>query len=150
MNALASRFPSGNSAAAKLTGKILINGKLRHDETFRKFSAYVLQDDKMYPHLTVFETMMLACHFFLPNSVTDEEKERRVEDVMAELGLMKTRNTIIGDEKVRGISGGERKRANIAVQLISDPLILFMDEPTRSAYIYTHVHTLHKIYLQST
>jgi energy-coupling factor transporter ATP-binding protein EcfA2 len=62
--------------------------------------------------------------------VTDEEKELRVTAIIAELGLVKARNTCIGDEKVRGISGGERKRANVAVQLISNPTVLFMDEPT--------------------
>lgn len=78
----------------------------------------------------MYETLLLAAHFFLPNSVTLEEKETLVSDVIAELGLGKTRNTIIGDEKARGVSGGERKRANIAVQLISDPAVMFLDEPT--------------------
>jgi len=73
---------------------------------------------------------MLAAHFFLPNNVSDELKEKLVNDVTMELGLNKARNTIIGDEKVRGVSGGERKRANVGVQLISNPKVLFLDEPT--------------------
>jgi ABC-type multidrug transport system ATPase subunit len=89
-----------------------------------------LQDDNMFPHLTVFETLMLAGHFFLPNSLTDEEKQEIVEATIAELGLVKARDTIIGDDNVRGVSGGERKRASIATQLLTDPAVLFLDEPT--------------------
>jgi ABC-type multidrug transport system ATPase subunit len=88
------------------------------------------QDDNMYPHLTVFESLMLAGHFFLPNSLTDEKKREIVEATIAELGLVKARDTIIGDDVVRGVSGGERKRASIATQLLTDPAVLFLDEPT--------------------
>jgi ABC-type multidrug transport system ATPase subunit len=89
-----------------------------------------LQDDRMYAHLTVFETLMYSAHFYLPNDVTDEQKAELVTNVISELGLGKVRDTYIGDEKIRGVSGGERKRANIGVQLISDPAVLFLDEPT--------------------
>jgi ATP-binding cassette subfamily G (WHITE) protein 2 len=59
-----------------------------------------------------------------------EKREAFVRDVILELGLVKAAHTIIGNEKVRGVSGGERKRVSIATQLISDPSILFLDEPT--------------------
>ena len=62
--------------------------------------------------------------------MTDEVKRELVIGVITELGLIKAKDTIIGDEKVRGVSGGERKRVNIACQLISNPQILFLDEPT--------------------
>lgn len=89
-----------------------------------------IKDDRLYPHLTVHETLMMSAHFFMTDDVPQQEKEELVTNVINELGLSKTRDTIIGDEKVRGVSGGERKRANIAVQLISDPAVLFLDEPT--------------------
>lgn len=123
-------MPNSASARTKLTGSILVNGAPRKDEQFRRISGYVLQDDKMYPHLTVYETMMLAAHFYLPNDVTLEAKDTLVMNVIDEMGLRKARDTIIGDEKVRGVSGGERRRANIGAQLISDPAVLFLDEPT--------------------
>lgn len=78
----------------------------------------------------MFETLLLAAHFYLPTAVSIEDKEALVTDIIEELGLGKVRNTMIGDEKQRGVSGGERKRANIAAQLISDPAVLFLDEPT--------------------
>lgn len=130
MNVLAARVSGLVKGDTKLTGTILVNGETRNEAKFRRISAYVLQDDRLYPHLTVHETLMMSAHFFLPDSFTDEKKALLVNSVIAELGLGKTRDTIIGDEKVRGVSGGERKRANIAVQLISDPAILFLDEPT--------------------
>jgi ABC-type multidrug transport system ATPase subunit len=130
LNVLAARMPYGNAKNTKITGSILVNGSPRHDENFRSVSGYILQDDKMYPHLTVYETMSLAAHFYLPNSVTNEEKDVLVMNVIDEMGLRKAKDTVIGDEKGRGVSGGERRRANIGAQLISDPAVLFLDEPT--------------------
>jgi ABC-type multidrug transport system ATPase subunit len=130
LNVLAARFPPGGAAMSKLEGSIFVNGKPRDEEKFRNISAYVLQDDYMYTYLTVFETLMLSAHFFLPITLSDKEKEEHVRQVIADLGLVKATDTIIGSEKVRGVSGGERKRASIAVQLLTDPAVLFLDEPT--------------------
>ena len=49
---------------------------------------------------------------------------------MTRMGLAHVRDSIIGDENVRGISGGQRKRVNIAIELITEPSLLFLDEPT--------------------
>jgi len=130
MNILAARVPSGGANTQALSGAIKVNGTPRNEQQFRNISAYVLQDDFLYPHLTVHETVLLAAHFFLPSNKPDSEKLELVDIVIAELGLRKARDTIIGDDKIRGVSGGERKRANIAVQLITDPAVLFLDEPT--------------------
>lgn len=130
LNILAARVSLSGSTNAALSGSVLINGAQRNDVVFRKISAYVLQDDHLYPHLTVGETLLLAAHFYLSETATVQDKEQLVDAVISELGLIKTRLTIIGDDKLRGISGGERKRTSIAVQLISDPIVLFLDEPT--------------------
>ena len=127
LNVLAARFPSGGAGVARLTGSISVNNKPRNEENFRKISAYVLQDDMLYAHLTVFETLMLAAHFFLSDHLNQEEKVQLVESAIAELGLIKVKDTIIGNEKIRGVSGGERKRTSIAVQLLSDPAAIFLD-----------------------
>ena len=130
LNVLAARVSTEGSAFASLSGEVRVNGLIRDEDNFRGISAYVLQDDLMYAHLTVFETLLLSAHFFLPTELTNDAKTQLVVDVMTQLGLLKARDTIIGDEKLRGVSGGERKRANIAAQLISDPAVLFLDEPT--------------------
>lgn len=90
----------------------------------------MLQDDNMYAHLTVYETLTLSAHFFLSSTLSDERKSEIVMGIIQELGLIKAKDTIIGNEKVRGVSGGERKRVSIAVQLLTDPAVLFLDEPT--------------------
>ncbi|RYH30547.1 ATP-binding cassette domain-containing protein [archaeon] len=117
MNILAARVTSLDTNTTKSTGSITVNNLPRDDEKFRHMSAYVTQDDFMYAQLTVHETLLMAAHFYLPDEVTLEDKEELVTSVINELGLAKTRNTIIGNEQVRGVSGGERKRASIAVQV---------------------------------
>ncbi len=130
MNILAGRCPGTSQNLTRLTGKITLNGQIRNDNTFRGISAYVQQDDNLYPHLTVMETFSIAASFYLPEETTNEQRSVLVDAVISELGLNNARDTIIGDEKVRGVSGGERRRASIGVQLISDPAVLFLDEPT--------------------
>ena len=80
--------------------------------------------------ITVLETLTLGSHFYLPSSTSDEIKANLVDAVISELGLVKAKDTIVGDEKIRGVSGGERKRCSIAQQLLTDPAVLFLDEPT--------------------
>ena len=77
-----------------------------------------MQDDAMFAALTVKETLMTAAHFQLSSKLSDEDKEKYVDSIIAELGLNKCKDTIIGDAKTRGVSGGERKRCNIGVELI--------------------------------
>lgn len=119
LNILAARAPRGGAKNASLSGSIKLNSMKRNEQKFRGISAYVLQDDNLYAHLTVLETLQLAATFFLPAETTNEERMSLVEAVISELGLVKARDTPIGDDKVRGVSGGERKRVSVAVQLIS-------------------------------
>ena len=130
LNVLSARVGTGGAGNSKLSGSVLVNGGKRDEEAFRRLSAFVLQDDYLYPHLTVLETLMLAAYFFLPIDTPRESAAKLVDAVIMELNLSKARDVRIGDQKVRGVSGGERKRAAIAVQLISDPLVIFLDEPT--------------------
>uniref|UniRef100_A0A1I8FPV3 ABC transporter domain-containing protein n=1 Tax=Macrostomum lignano TaxID=282301 RepID=A0A1I8FPV3_9PLAT len=70
-------------------------------------------------------------------SVTDLERRRKVESVIEELGLSKVADSKIGTELIRGVSGGERKRTNIGMELITDPSVLFLDEPTTGLDAFT-------------
>ena len=125
INALAGRIPAGGD----LYGEILINNKPR-GKGFRSLSAYVMQDDVLFANLTIRETFEFAARMRLPSEVSEETKMALVSQIISELGLSKAQNTRIGNEFIRGISGGERKRTNIGVELLSGASLLFLDEPT--------------------
>ncbi|GJP47578.1 hypothetical protein CLOM_g6761 [Closterium sp. NIES-68] len=110
---------------------ISLNGAPVSASTMRRVSAYVMQDDLLFPALTVRETLMFAAELRLPaGEVTRQDKEKRVNDLMRLLGLTRVADSRIGDENRRGVSGGERKRVAIGVEMVGDPMLLFLDEPT--------------------
>lgn len=80
--------------------------------------------------MTVRETLLFAARLRLPDDIPLTDKKRRVEQLIDTLGLTRAADTVIGDVRRRGISGGERKRLSIGCELLSDPSLLFLDEPT--------------------
>ncbi len=66
-----------------------------------------------------------------------EKRKKRVDELITELGLEKCQNTLVGSVLKKGISGGERKRTAVAVELITNPSIIFMDEPTSGIDSFT-------------
>nr|XP_021144746.1 ATP-binding cassette sub-family G member 2 isoform X3 [Columba livia] len=112
-----------------LSGDILINGAPQ-PVNFKCTSGYVVQDDVVMGTLTVRENLKFSAALRLPKSVKEQEKNERVNQVIKELGLTKVADSKVGTEFTRGVSGGERKRTSIGMELITDPAILFLDEPT--------------------
>ncbi|KFQ36289.1 ATP-binding cassette sub-family G member 2, partial [Merops nubicus] len=112
-----------------LSGDILINGAPQ-PANFKCTSGYVVQDDVVMGTLTVRENLKFSAALRLPKSVTEQEKNERVNQIIKELGLSKVADSKVGTQFTRGVSGGERKRTNIGMELITDPAILFLDEPT--------------------
>ncbi|XP_014734486.1 PREDICTED: ATP-binding cassette sub-family G member 2 isoform X1 [Sturnus vulgaris] len=112
-----------------LSGDILINGAPQ-PANFKCTSGYVVQDDVVMGTLTVRENLKFSAALRLPKSVKEKEKNERVNQVIKELGLSKVADSKVGTQFTRGVSGGERKRTNIGMELITDPAILFLDEPT--------------------
>ncbi|KAJ1490407.1 P-loop containing nucleoside triphosphate hydrolase protein [Baffinella frigidus] len=111
-----------------VTGMVLANGMPFIHKTFIHLAGYVVQDDVVMGTLTVRENLLFSARLRLPvtsapGKVDDEEKKRRVQEVIEELGLDKY-------GFVRGISGGERKRVNIGMELVTAPSVLYLDEPT--------------------
>ncbi|CUS12557.1 unnamed protein product [Tuber aestivum] len=92
--------------------------------------AYVMQQDVLLPTLTVRETLVYSAELRLPEKFTQEERTKIVEEVILELGLKECADTRIGDNEHKGCSGGEKRRVSIGVQLLSNPSVLFLDEPT--------------------
>ncbi|XP_041905576.1 broad substrate specificity ATP-binding cassette transporter ABCG2 isoform X2 [Corvus kubaryi] len=112
-----------------LSGDILINGAPQ-PANFKCTSGYVVQDDVVMGTLTVRENLKFSAALRLPKSVKEQEKDERVNQIIKELGLSKVADSKVGTQFSRGVSGGERKRTNIGMELITDPAILFLDEPT--------------------
>lgn len=93
-------------------------------------AGYVMQKDILNPDLTVEETLYYNSKLRLPNTTSEEEINNRVNEVITKMGLNHTKNTIVGSALKKGISGGECKRLCVAIELLSNPKLLFLDEPT--------------------
>lgn len=121
--------------AGRLTGKV--SGTIMYNDhpfssSVKRNTGFVSQDDMLYPHLTVLETLTYAAMLRLPKSLTKEEKMEQVEIIIVELGLTRCRNSPVGGATAlfRGISGGERKRVSIGQEILVNPSLLLLDEPT--------------------
>ncbi|XP_041020492.1 ABC transporter G family member STR2-like [Juglans microcarpa x Juglans regia] len=120
---------AGRIASGSLKGRVSLDGMETSPGLIKRTSAYIMQDDKLFPMLTVYETLMYAADFRL-GPISTADKQQRVEKLIEQLGLSSCQNTYIGDEGKRGVSGGERRRVSIGVDIIHGPSLLFLDEPT--------------------
>jgi len=87
-----------------------------------------MQDDVLFAFFTVKEALTFAARLRL--KISEEEQDARIEKLIHDLGLEKCQNTICGSIQKKTISGGERKRTAIGVELITDPSCILLDEPT--------------------
>lgn len=113
-------------------GLVRINGEDLYDiyDTLRGSIGYVPQDDLVHPELTVWEAVRYSAKFRLPPDYSEAEIEQRVEQTLKDLGLEGVAHLQIGSPEQKVLSGGQRKRVNIALELVTDPVILYLDEPT--------------------
>ncbi len=90
-----------------------------------------MQSDHLMPYLSVRETLLYVARLRLPSLLSTEQKQERVDAIVAELGLRHVVNSQVGGSyDLRGISVGERRRVSIGVQLLTNPSVLLCDEPT--------------------
>ncbi|KAM3623826.1 uncharacterized protein V6R79_015978 [Siganus canaliculatus] len=111
-------------------GQVMVDGQKVTTE-LRLMSAYVVQDDILMGTLTVKENLQFSANLRLsPKLHSKDSKDRKVDEIIEDLGLTDCADTKIGTEFIRGVSGGERKRCSIGMELVTSPSLLFLDEPT--------------------
>eukprot|EP01038_Epipyxis_sp_PR26KG_P009365 gene9365-12616_t len=113
-----------------VSGDIRLNGKTFTKQDLKNSSGYVMQDDLLNANFTVGETLAYTAELRMPRTSTHEERKERESLVMRIMGITHCKDVIVGDTRNKGISGGERKRLCIAMELLLKPNILFLDEPT--------------------
>ncbi|KAH9697672.1 ABC transporter domain-containing protein [Citrus sinensis] len=124
LDALAGRLGSNTRQA----GEILINGRKR--ALAYGTSAYVTQDDALITTLTVSEAVYYSAQLQLPDTMTKLQKKERAEMTIKEMGLQDAMNTRIGGWGAKGLSGGQKRRVSICIEMLTRPKLLFLDEPT--------------------
>jgi ATP-binding cassette subfamily G (WHITE) protein 1 len=123
---------AGEVANGTVKGAIRVNGKtMTRGDEIKQTSCFVFQDDVILDTMTVREAIGMSAKLRLPDSISAEDKARRVEDLISLLRLEKCADTLVGSTLIKGISGGERKRTALAMEMVTHPGILFLDEPVR-------------------
>uniref|UniRef100_A0A0E0H5E8 ABC transporter domain-containing protein n=1 Tax=Oryza nivara TaxID=4536 RepID=A0A0E0H5E8_ORYNI len=139
LDALAGRL----SPNMKMRGDILING-LREKLSFGT-SAYVTQENVLMATLTVTEAVHYSAQLQLPDSMPAEDKRARADRAIRQMGLGAVAGVRIGGRVCKGISGGQRKRVSICVELLASPALLFLDEPTSGLDSAASYHVMSRI-----
>ncbi|XP_018330203.1 ATP-binding cassette sub-family G member 1 isoform X2 [Agrilus planipennis] len=109
-------------------GTIKSNGTLQSKkgaDQYRKESCYILQDDQLQPYFTVTEAMNIAADLKVGYSISEKAKALLIDDILDTIGL-----SVCKETKCGRLSGGQKKRLSIALELIDNPPIMFLDEPT--------------------
>ena len=120
---------AGRLDSPSLQGNLLINGKPVDKMEFRKTTGYVMQSDALFPLMTVRETLRYAAYLRIRDKTT-AEKNAIAESFISLLRLEDCADTIVGNDDNRGISGGQKRRVSVGVDIIHRPSVIFLDEPT--------------------
>jgi ATP-binding cassette, subfamily G (WHITE), member 1 len=108
-----------------ISGSIKVNGKERNDDSFRKQSTFIMQEENLHSLLTVRESMTFAVKLKTGKSLTNDQQGAKIVTILKTLNLDNHMSTLAGR-----LSGGQRKRLSIALELVDDPSIILLDEPT--------------------
>lgn len=120
----------------RTNNKIKVNADVRLDNVsvdptninIRHLIAFVAQDDSLQVTSTPREAIRFSARLRLPRSIKDHQIERLTDKMLHELGLEGCADTIVGGALIKGISGGERKRTSVGVELVTRPLLVFLGE----------------------
>ncbi|KAH0365490.1 hypothetical protein KCU65_g6020, partial [Aureobasidium melanogenum] len=111
-------------------GTLKINGVVKDMKKYKKLIGMVPQDDIVFPELTVRENILHSARMRLPSSWNDRAIQDYVDSLIACLSLTHVQNSLVGDARNPIISGGQRKRVSVGIELAAAPLAIFLDEPT--------------------
>ncbi|KAG5672561.1 hypothetical protein PVAND_002679 [Polypedilum vanderplanki] len=118
-------------------GSFLINDNEISVETIKRLSSYFMQEQTLHPFLTVTEILIFSLSMKGGDNLKENEKNLRIEQILEKLSITNRNNTLIKD-----LSGGEKKRLQIAIELVRDPKILFLDEPTTNLDSFSTVQCI--------
>jgi ABC-type multidrug transport system ATPase subunit len=121
---------AGRTSEGKVTGRTLINGVACDLNRYQRTIGFVPQEDVMFRDCTVKETLSFSASVRGDRNLSSGERLKIMRDTTAILGLEEISDSVIGDENVRGVSGGQRKRVNVGIEMIAQPNVLLLDEPT--------------------
>lgn len=140
LNVLAGRTQS--SSTAQVDGDVRLDNYSVNpaDIGLRKLIAFVAQDDSLQVTATPREAIRFSAKLRLDRTATEEELDQLTENMLRELGLESAADTIIGGSLIKGISGGERKRTSLGVELVVRPTLVFADEPTCKLFFGNRFH----------
>ncbi|CAK9174670.1 unnamed protein product [Ilex paraguariensis] len=118
---------AGRKTGGYIEGTITISGYPKKQETFARISGYCEQNDIHSPHVTVYESLLYSAWLRLPPEVDSKTRKMFIEEVMELVELNPLRGSLVGLPGVNGLSTEQRKRLTIAVELVANPSIIFMD-----------------------
>ncbi|KAJ0533807.1 putative ABC-type xenobiotic transporter [Helianthus annuus] len=121
---------AGRKTGGYIEGDVKISGYPKKQETFARISGYCEQNDIHSPHVTVYESLLYAAWLRLASDVDEHKRKMFVDEVMDLVELNPIKDALVGLPGVNGLSTEQRKRLTIAVELVTNPSIIFMDEPT--------------------
>lgn len=138
LNSMAGRLKDDISTRYKQFGAMTYNGAEPSQDVVHSICSFVTQDDDaLLASLTVRETLRYAAGLRLPKWMSKEQKTQRAEEILLKMGLKDCADNLIGNDLVKGISGGEKRRVTIAVQILTEPRILLLDEPLSGLDAFT-------------
>ncbi|KAI9175841.1 hypothetical protein H9P43_006205 [Blastocladiella emersonii ATCC 22665] len=128
---------AGEATSGTISGNVYLNGQRAAGGEIKRVSGFVHQDDVLMGTQTVLEAITMSAQLRLPSGMSDAERQQRIDETITMLGLDKCKHSIVGTATAKGISGGERKRVCMARELVSNPPVFFLDEPSSGQDSYT-------------